>query len=109
MSLFLGYVESTASITGVKTKNPLPFPTFRVLTADANEEVPFDSTLLLIIDGEQAWTDTEIKRVPVLGDIPALGRLFRSEKKIPGKFRQTFILITPHVVDSAGNRIDLKK
>ena len=43
-------------------------------------------------------------KVPVLGDIPLLGRLFRSESFTTSK-KTLVIFVTPMIVDPAGNRV----
>jgi type II secretory pathway component GspD/PulD (secretin) len=43
-------------------------------------------------------------KVPVLGDIPFLGRLFRSESSFTQK-KNLAIFVTPKIIDPAGNRI----
>ncbi|MHC4380985.1 MAG: secretin and TonB N-terminal domain-containing protein, partial [Planctomycetota bacterium] len=42
--------------------------------------------------------NTEIEQVPLLGSIPYLGQLFRSEIQVESK-NEIIILLTPHVVD----------
>ncbi|MGH7941432.1 MAG: type II secretion system protein GspD [Limisphaerales bacterium] len=42
--------------------------------------------------------------VPVIGDIPILGRLFQSEQKTETK-RNLMIFVTPTIIDPAGNRV----
>ncbi len=44
-------------------------------------------------------------RIPVLGDIPLMGRLFRSESKSTSK-KNLIIFVTPTIVDPAGNRVN---
>jgi general secretion pathway protein D len=47
---------------------------------------------------------TSIKdKVPVLGDVPVLGRLFRSESKNSEK-KNLMIFVTPTIIDAAGNK-----
>jgi type II secretory pathway component GspD/PulD (secretin) len=41
-------------------------------------------------------------KVPVLGDLPLLGRLFRSESKTTKK-KNLVIFVTPRIIDPAGN------
>lgn len=43
-------------------------------------------------------------KVPVLGDLPLLGRLFRSESKQSNK-KNLIIFVTPTIIDPAGNRM----
>ena len=44
------------------------------------------------------------EKVPVLGDIPMLGRLFRSETADSTK-KNLVIFVTPTIIDPAGNRV----
>ena len=46
-------------------------------------------------------------KVPVLGDIPFVGRLFRSESNFTEK-KNLAIFVTPTIIDPAGNRIATK-
>ncbi len=43
-------------------------------------------------------------KVPVLGDLPLVGRLFRSETKT-NKKKNLVIFVTPTIIDPAGNRV----
>ena len=45
-------------------------------------------------------------KVPVLGDLPYVGRLFRSEAKSTAK-KNLVIFVTPTIIDPAGNRTHL--
>jgi len=48
---------------------------------------------------------TRIKdKVPVLGDIPFIGKLFRSESSETKK-KNLVIFVTPTIIDPAGNRL----
>jgi general secretion pathway protein D len=47
---------------------------------------------------------TEDDKVPVIGDIPLLGRLFSSQSKTSVK-KNLMIFVTPTIVDPAGNRV----
>jgi general secretion pathway protein D len=42
--------------------------------------------------------------VPVIGDVPILGRLFQSRTKSSVK-KNLMIFVTPTIVDPAGNRV----
>ena len=44
------------------------------------------------------------EKVPVLGDLPVVGRLFRSETNAPAK-KNLLIFVTPTLIDPAGNRL----
>lgn len=47
---------------------------------------------------------TRRDKVPVLGDVPLLGRLFRSESSVKTK-KNLLILVTPTIIDPAGKRV----
>ena len=51
-------------------------------------------------DGQTVALD----KVPVLGDLPFLGRFFRSESKNTAK-KNLIIFVTPTIIDPAGNRM----
>jgi general secretion pathway protein D len=59
----------------------------------------------VVLGGLLAEDVTKVKeKVPVIGDLPLVGRLFRSESS---KTRKTNLLIfvTPTIIDPAGNRV----
>jgi type II secretory pathway component GspD/PulD (secretin) len=41
---------------------------------------------------------TIITKLPVLGDIPLLGALFRHKEQSPGRERELLVFITPHIM-----------
>jgi len=43
-------------------------------------------------------------KIPVLGDLPLAGRLFRSESSATRK-KNLLIFVTPTIIDPAGNRV----
>ena len=92
---FLGYREP-------KT-NGVPLPKFRVRQASADVQMLDGQTLVL---GAGAARDVRIQRdkVPVLGDLPYLGRFFRSESSTTTS-NALFFFITPRLIDSAGNPV----
>jgi general secretion pathway protein D len=47
---------------------------------------------------------SEKDKVPVIGDVPLLGRLFQSQSKTSVK-KNLMIFVTPTIVDPAGNRV----
>ena len=59
----------------------------------------------LVLGGLPSERVTAFKdQVPVLGDLPLVGHLFRSESKNTQK-RNLLIFITPTIIDPAGNRV----
>ena len=47
-------------------------------------------------------------KVPFLGDLPLMGRFFRSESKVSTK-KNLLIFVTPTIMDPAGNRVHSEK
>ncbi len=90
---FLGYVQASSAS-----------PLIRTNTTEGNRLVWDGQTLAL---GFGTVTNTLLwsSKVRVLGDIPWLGRLFRSEETNSVR-RQQIVIITPTRIDLADNRIN---
>jgi general secretion pathway protein D len=59
----------------------------------------------VVLGGLLSETVTTVKdQVPMLGDQPLVGRLFRSESKNTNK-KNLLIFVTPLLIDPAGNRL----
>jgi general secretion pathway protein D len=102
---FMGYVESpyTAQVGNINNLPPYPLPAFRVRQVTTTAIVWDGQTIAL--GGLIAEKVAKVKdKVPVLGDLPLLGRLFRSEGQSTTK-RNLVIFVTPTIIDPAGNRI----
>jgi len=113
---FLGYddpgafVPSAAAISGGAGVNlanqtltaTLPLPKFRLRQITTSAIVWDGQTVVL--GGLITEDVTKIKdKVPVLGDLPFVGRLFRSESSSTAK-RNLMVFVTPTIIDPAGNR-----
>jgi general secretion pathway protein D len=81
----------------------LPLPHFRVREVVTTCNVWDGQTVVL--GGMIAETISKVKsEVPVLGDLPFVGRLFRSEST--GSHKQNLLIfVTPTIIDPAGNRV----
>jgi general secretion pathway protein D len=80
----------------------LPLPRFRVRQVTTSAIVWDGQTVVL--GGLIAENVTKLKdKVPVLGDLPVIGRLFRSESSESSK-KNLMIFVTPTIIDPAGNR-----
>jgi len=82
---------------------PTPLPKFRLRQVATTAMVWDGQTVVLgglISENVQKQKD----KVPVLGDLPYLGRFFRSESNISGK-KNLVIFVTPTIIDPAGNRL----
>lgn len=107
LSEFLGYDTDVAAtfqtIVGNQQLQPTPLPRFRVRQVVTSAIVWDGQTIVL--GGLIAENVTKSKdKIPVLGDIPLLGRLFRSERSTSEK-RNLVVFVTPKLIDPAGNRV----
>jgi general secretion pathway protein D len=109
---FLGYAEGqtnrvTVYVNGKRKQVNAPQPRFRMAQITSAVNVRDGQTLVL--GGLVSERIRTIKdAVPVLGDLPLLGRLFRSESKNTQK-RNLLVFITPTIIDPAGNRVHAAK
>jgi general secretion pathway protein D len=104
---FLGYdtefAQTFTTVVGNQPVQPTPLPSFRVRQVVTSATVWDGQTIVLgglIAENVNKKKD----KVPVLGDIPLLGRLFRSESSRSEK-KNLVIFVTPTIIDPAGNRI----
>jgi type II secretory pathway component GspD/PulD (secretin) len=82
---------------------PTVLPRFRVRQVHSTVNVWDGQTVVL--GGLISDSVTSIKdKVPVLGDLPLVGRFFRSESKNTQK-KNLVIFVTPTIIDPAGNRM----
>jgi len=104
---FLGYDTDNARqfqtvVPGLPVQ-PTPLPKFRVRQVATSAIVWDGQTVVLCgLIAENVTKNRE--KVPVLGDIPLLGRLFRSESQDSTK-KNLVIFVTPTIIDPAGNRV----
>jgi len=104
---FLGYdTDLSRQFRTVVPNLPVqdtPLPRFRVRQVTTTAVVWDGQTVVL--GGLIAENVSKTReKVPVLGDIPLLGRLFRSESADSTK-KNLVIFVTPTIIDPAGNRI----
>ena len=110
---FLGYdepgqfVPQAQSVSGgtggaaIPLRAQLPLPHFRLRQVTTSAIVWDGQTVVL--GGLITENVTKIKdKIPVLGDIPLVGRFFRSESSSSSK-RNLMIFVTPRIIDPAGN------
>ena len=104
---FLGYDQEVARqfqtvVQGLPVQ-PTPLPRFRVRQV-ATTAVVWDGQTV-VLGGLISENVKKIReKVPVLGDIPFVGRLFRSEAADSTK-KNLIIFVTPTIIDPAGNRV----
>ncbi len=71
-----------------------------ILTRKINTTLMVQNEHTIVLGGIiDRRTDTVVKRVPLLGDIPLLGKLFSYESREKNN-TELIIMITPHVIDS---------
>jgi general secretion pathway protein D len=104
---FLGYdTDLSRQFRTVVPNLPVqdtPLPRFRVRQVTTTAVVWDGQTVVLGgLIAENVTKNRE--KVPVLGDIPLLGRLFRSESSDSTK-KNLVIFVTPTIIDPAGNRV----
>ena len=105
---FLGYEKSPTNrvavyVNGKKNWVTPPLPKFRAYQMAASMRVWDGQTVVL--GGMVSETVNTVKgQVPVLGSLPMVGGLFRSESKTTAK-KNLLVFITPTLIDPAGNRI----
>ena len=106
-SEFLGYdTDAARQFRTVVPNLPVqdtPLPRFRIRQV-ATSAVVWDGQTVVLggLIAENVRKSRE--KVPVLGDIPFLGRLFRSEAADSTK-KNLVIFVTPTIIDPAGNRV----
>jgi general secretion pathway protein D len=104
---FLGYdVESqfanSVGAGGASIVAQLPLPHFRLRQVTTSAIVWDGQTVVL--GGLITENVSKLKdKIPVLGDLPLIGRLFRSELSSTQK-KNLIIFVTPTIIDPAGNR-----
>ena len=103
---FNGY-DTPPSIPGVNVANVVQVPTilprFTVRQVITTVNIWDNQTVVLgglITSSIQSTKD----KVPMLGDLPLVGRLFQSQTKISAK-KNLMIFVTATIVDPAGNRV----
>ncbi|HMJ88872.1 MAG TPA: hypothetical protein VK530_03605, partial [Candidatus Acidoferrum sp.] len=111
---FLGYDDPGAFVAQAQSVGgsgpaatplvqPIPLPIFRLRQVATTAMVWDGQTVVLGGLISENVTKTKDK-VPVLGDLPFLGRFFRSEANTSSK-KNLVIFVTPTLIDPAGNRM----
>ncbi|MCL5097766.1 MAG: type II and III secretion system protein [Candidatus Omnitrophica bacterium] len=85
------------------TRSPIPLPRFLVRQITTSATVWDGQTIVL---GGLISDDVRRNRskVPLLGDLPLVGRLFRSETSGTSK-KNLVVFVTATIIDPAGNRV----
>lgn len=103
---FVGY-DPQPNLPAVTTANtvlvPMVLPRFRIRQVVTSVHVWDGQTVIL--GGLIAEDSIKTKdKVPMLGDLPLVGRLFRSEANSTRK-KNLLIFVSPTIIDPAGNRM----
>jgi general secretion pathway protein D len=101
------FATTAQSVGGVAAAQPIvettPLPIFRLRQVVTSAIVWDGQTVVL--GGLIAEEIQKIKdKVPVIGDLPLVGRLFTSES-FDTKKKNLVIFVTPTIIDPAGNRV----
>lgn len=100
---FIPQAQSVGTSVGLPLTAQLPLPHFRIRQVTTSAIVWDGQTIVL--GGLISENVARLKdKVPVLGDLPLVGRLFRSESNVSQK-KNLVIFVTPTIIDPAGNRV----
>ncbi|MEY4387638.1 MAG: hypothetical protein RLY20_2921 [Verrucomicrobiota bacterium] len=98
-------VSSGGAGIGLPITAQLPLPHFRVRQVTTTAAIWDGQTIVL--GGLLSENVSKFKdKVPVLGDMPLVGKLFRSESNVTEK-KNLVIFVTPTIIDPAGNRVHI--
>ncbi len=103
--LFVAQIQGSGASGGAAAPlvTPTPLPKFR-LRQVATTAMVWDAQTV-VLGGLISETVSKTKdKVPLLGDMPLLGRFFRSEANNTSK-KNLVIFVTPTLIDPAGNRL----
>ncbi|MGA2802347.1 MAG: hypothetical protein ABSE97_08285 [Verrucomicrobiota bacterium] len=98
---FSAIAGSISGLNLVQTPAALPFFTVRQVITTVNV---WDGQTVVLGGLITSQVTTEKDKVPVIGDLPLLGRLFQSQTKSSIK-QNLMIFVTAMIVDPAGNRV----
>ena len=97
-------VQSVGSGTvGVPLTAQVPLPRTRIRQV-VTQCVVWDAQTVMLGGLISEDIQNTKDKVPILGDLPLVGRLFRSETKTNRK-KNLMIFVTPTIIDPAGNRV----
>lgn len=99
-----GKVQMELNITSDSAGNPTPTGQLTINKNQINTNVLVDNGETVVLGGifEQETRNAQTK-VPFLGDLPYLGRLFRKDVKSDNK-RELLIFVTPRIVNDSVSR-----
>ena len=99
-----GKVQMQLNITSNSPSAPTPTGQLTINKNEVNTNVLVDNGETVVLGGifEQQTANSQTK-VPFLGDIPYIGRLFRKDVKSENK-RELLIFVTPRIVNDSVSR-----
>jgi general secretion pathway protein D len=103
---FTGY-DPSPTIPGVNVANVVQVPTIlpRFTVRQVVTTVNIWDNQTVVLGGLiSAQVQSQKDKVPMLGDLPLVGRLFQSQSKVSVK-KNLMIFVTATIVDPAGNRV----
>ena len=101
--LFSAQAQSVGNSAAPPLSQITPLPIFRLRQVVTSASVWDGQTVVLgglLLDETTKFKD----KLPILGDLPFIGRLFRSESS-QAKKSSLVIFVTPTIIDPAGNRV----
>ena len=93
----------SGSTVGGAITAPVPLPRLRVRSV-VTTAVVWDGQTVVLGGLISENVTREKAKLPVLGDLPLVGRLFRNEFMSSSK-KNLVIFVTPQIIDPAGNRV----
>ncbi len=100
---FVAQIQSVSSSAAQPLITPTPLPKFR-LRQVATSAVVWDGQTVVLGGLISEDVQKTKNKIPVLGDLPGVGRLFRNESNATKK-KNLMIFVTPTIIDPAGNRM----
>jgi general secretion pathway protein D len=98
-----GYTPAVSTTSGGVSSLPTVLPHFSVREIVTTVNV-WDNQTVVLGGLIASSINTTKDKVPFLGDLPLLGRLFQSQSKTTSK-KNLMIFVTATIVDPAGNRV----
>jgi type IV pilus assembly protein PilQ len=101
ITMFIVPKASQASASGITSSTGVKF---------FNPETRTTKSIVRVKDGETIIvgglirndTTEEFRKLPILGDLPVLGALFRHVNREPNRERELLVFITPHIIKEPG-------
>ncbi len=97
----IGSVNASATANYVQLPVVLPAFTIRQVVTTVNV---WDNQTVVIGGLISSDVQSSKQQIPVIGDLPMIGKLFQSQSKITTK-KNLMIFVTATIVDPAGNRV----